>query len=49
MEKQEDVGIPFKVDGIEINSLWFCDDSNLIANSVAAAKSNIRIIKEVGS
>ena len=48
MERLEEIGIPFEVDGIKINSLWYCDDSNLIANSVAAARTNIRIVKEVG-
>ena len=48
MERLEEVGVPFIVDGIEINSLWFCDDSNLVANSVEAARANIRIVKEVG-
>ena len=27
---------------------WFCDDSNLIANSVEAARSNIRVVRKVG-
>ena len=48
IEKIEELGIPFEVDGIKINSLWFCDDSNLIANSVTAARINTRIIKEIG-
>ena len=48
MERLEEEGVLFEIDGIRINSLWFCDDSNLIANSVAAASTNIRIVKEVG-
>ena len=47
MERLEEVGIPFEVDGIKLNSLWFCDDSSLIANSVASAITNIRIVREV--
>ena len=48
IERIEELGVPFEVDGIRINSLWFCDDSNLIANSVTAARINIRIVKEEG-
>ena len=42
MERLQEVGVPFTVDGIEINSLWFCDDSNFVANSVEAARTNIK-------
>ena len=37
----------FELEGIKISSLWFCDDTTLIANSVEMAKANIEIIKDV--
>ena len=37
----------FEVDGIRLNSVWFADDSVLIANSIEAARANIKIVKRV--
>ena len=47
MEKLEELGIMFVIDGIRINSLWFCDDTTMIANSVESARSNIAILKGI--
>ena len=38
----------FEVDGVRINSLWFADDSIVVANSVEAAERNLKIVKEIG-
>ena len=48
LERLEELGVMFEVEGILISSLWFCDDTTMIANSIEAARKNIKIIKEVG-
>ena len=40
-------GVGFKVEGIDINSLWFADDGTLISNSIEGAARNIRVVKEI--
>ena len=47
IENLEEVGVPFEVDDIEIISQWYCDDSTIIANSVEAARTNIRIVRRI--
>ena len=47
MEKLEELGVMFKIDNTLINSLWYCDDTTLIANSIENAKTNIKILKSV--
>ena len=36
-----------KVGGVELNSLWFADDSLILSNSVDGTRRNIRIVREV--
>ena len=40
-------GVCFKMEGIDINSLWFADDGTQIANSIDGAARNIRVVKEI--
>ena len=40
-------GVMIDIKGIEINSLWFADDSIVLANSEEAAIKNIREIREI--
>ena len=35
------------MDGIRLISVWFADDSLLLANSIEAARTNIKIVKKV--
>ena len=48
IEELEGRGVLFEVDGVRINSLWFADDSIVVANSVEAAERNLKIVKEIG-
>ena len=47
IEEMQRRGEMFEVDGIRLNSIWFADDSVLIANSIEAARANIKIVKRV--
>ena len=47
IERLEEVGAPFVVNGININSQWYCDDSTIIANTIEAARTNIRVVRDV--
>ena len=40
-------GVMIDIKGLEINSLWFADDSIVLANSEEAAIINIREIREI--
>ena len=42
LERLEEMGVMFKIDDIEISSLWFCDDTTMIANSIEAASKNLK-------
>ena len=48
IEALEKEGIMLEVGGMRINSLWFADDSTLLAGTVEAAERNLEIIKRVG-
>ncbi|CAL4081846.1 unnamed protein product [Meganyctiphanes norvegica] len=46
IEKLEKEGISYKIDNININSIFFADDSILVADSVQSAERNLRILIE---
>ena len=40
-------GEGFVIGGIRLSSLFFADDSTLLANSVEAAERNIKVVREI--
>ena len=47
IEKLHREGAVFRMEGIDLNLLWFADDGTLVANSLEGAARNIRVVKEV--
>ena len=47
MKKLEERGAMIEVGRVRINSLFYSDDSLLVAKSIEAAKENLRVIREV--
>ena len=48
IKELEEKGISYDVDGENISSLWFADDSMLFARTREDAENNLRVVEEVG-